>query len=569
MERFINILIIDTNELYQKELKKILNGNGNNILFASKLSSALNILRSKEVGILILNIDSPLASEENILERLTTASLSENLYKFVITTDSAKGATYVNGSVNGAVDYIKIPFQPLLIKSKIDVFRSMYIKDFRIRLLLQNIFPETVLRDLDAFGKFSPKRIDNGVVLFTDFVGFSKKAKTSSPLKLLKKLEHYFTKFDEITERFKVEKIKTIGDSYMALAGVTENAPEPEVRACLAAIEMRDFMINEKELAQALGRDFWEVRIGIHSGPLVAGIIGRKKFSFDVWGDTVNIAARAEQSSIPGKILITERVYELTKEYFNVDFYESIDIKTRGGKENMFILNRIKKSCSLYNDGKTPDIALMNRCDLSVIDFNKMRTHIYNKLKSLLPDDLSYHDLSHTINVEKAALRYARLEGLSDYDRMLLRTAVCYHDAGFLVTYNNNEEFGIKLAENHLPEFGYTDTEIRVISKIIAATKKGVQPRTLLEKIMCDADHDYLGRADYYNVAEKLREELTHRQKNMSELEWLDFQLEFLEFGHRYYTDTARNIREGGKQLRIEELKEKRKELLVAVTPVN
>lgn len=563
MERFINILVVDDNVNNHKELKKILNGNGNNMLFATKISSALEIVRSKEIAILIFNVDSPIYSDETILAQLTKASMSQNLYKIILTSDSEKGSTFINGSANGAIDYFKFPLKELLVQSKVAVVKSMYIKDFRIGRLLQNIFPAAVLNDLDDHGKFSPKRIENGVVLFTDFVGFSKKAKSISPIKLLKKLEHYFIKFDEITEKYKVEKIKTIGDSYMALAGVTENIPEPEIRACLAAIEMRDFMINEKELALAVGRDFWEVRIGIHSGPLVAGIIGTTKFSFDVWGDTVNIAARAEQSSNPGKILVTENIYNKTKDYFNIDFYDCVEIKTRGGREDMFVLNRIKKSFSLYNEGKTPNAVLMNKCDLSVVDFKRMRTMIFNKLKSLLPDELLYHDLSHTINVEKAAIRYAKLEGLSEYDLMLLKTAIYYHDSGFLVTYDSNEEFGIKMAQNSLSEFGYTESEITIISNIIAATARNVQPKTLLEKIMCDADHDYLGRADYYNVAEKLREELTIIGRPKTEAEWIDFQLEFLEFQHVYYTDTARNIRESGKQLRIEELKQKREKLFV------
>ena len=562
MERFINILIIDDNLTNQRGLKEILNGSGNNVLMATSVYQALAILKQKEVGILLINIDSPFFGGIELLHSLKEASTVKNVYKIVLTENSQSGSNLVKGLNEGAIDFIQKPFNPNLVKAKIEVYKALYYKDQRIGQLLENIFPENVLLDLNTYGKFSPKRVENGVVLFTDFVGFSQKSRDISPLKLLKKLEFYFTKFDEITERYKLEKIKTIGDSYMALAGVTENAPQPEIRACLAAIEMRNFMINEREVALAMNKDFWEIRIGIHAGPLVAGIIGTKKFSFDVWGDTVNIASRAEQESEPDKILITQNVHKTIEDYFETTFHGNVEIKKRGGIEKMFFLDVIKDEYCLYNEGKVPNKYILQICDLPTVDFQHMQKDILNKLKSSLPEELIYHDLQHTANVEKAAIRFAKLEGLSDHDLMLLRTAVYYHDAGFLVTYHNNETFGIKLAENNLPQFGYSQTEINIITKIIAATKNGVQPETMLEKIMCDADHDYFGRADYIAVSKKLRTEMENIGESMTDLEWLDFQLNYIEFEHEYYTETARNIREYGKKARIQELKAERNRLL-------
>jgi class 3 adenylate cyclase/ActR/RegA family two-component response regulator/predicted metal-dependent HD superfamily phosphohydrolase len=562
LERFINILIIDDNLTNQRGLKEILNGSGNNVLMATSVYQALAILKQKEVGILLINIDSPFFGGIELLQSLKEASTVKNVYKIVLTENSQSGSNLVKGLNEGAIDFIQKPFNPNLVKAKIEVYKALYYKDQRIGQLLENIFPENVLLDLNTFGKFSPKRVENGVVLFTDFVGFSQKSRDISPLKLLKKLEFYFTKFDEITERYKLEKIKTIGDSYMALAGVTENAPQPEIRACLAAIEMRNFMINEREVALAMNKDFWEIRIGIHAGPLVAGIIGTKKFSFDVWGDTVNIASRAEQESEPDKILITQNVHKTIEDYFETTFHGNVEIKKRGGIEKMFFLDVIKNEYCLYNEGKVPNKYILQICDLPTVDFQHMQKDILNKLKSSLPEELIYHDLQHTANVEKAAIRFAKLEGLSDHDLMLLRTAVYYHDAGFLVTYHNNETFGIKLAENNLPQFGYSQTEINIITKIIAATKNGVQPETMLEKIMCDADHDYFGRADYAAVSNKLRTEMENVGESMTDLEWLDFQLNYIELKHEYYTETARNIRDSGKKGRIQELKIERNRLL-------
>ena len=273
-----------------------------------------------------------------LLHSLREMSSQRAMYKIVLTQFKASGVKLVKGLNEGAVDYITIPFNPNLIKAKIEVFKTLYYKDQRINQLLSNIFPQTVLNDLSLYNKFSPKRVEKGIVLFTDFIDFSLKAKDLKPISLLKKLDYYFTQFDEIASRYKLEKIKTIGDSYMALAGVTEDFPEPAIRTCLAAIEMRDFMLNEQAIAKAMGKDFWEIRIGIHMGPLVAGIIGTKKMSFDVWGDTVNIASRAEQMAEPGNINITEVVKNEVAPYLEVEARGEIDIHKRGGKLKMYFI---------------------------------------------------------------------------------------------------------------------------------------------------------------------------------------------------------------------------------------
>ncbi len=555
MERFINILIIDDDETTQRGLKEILSGSGNNILIARDIYEALPILKRKEIGILLINIDSPFFGGMEYLSSLREVSSIRNVYKIVISESSRSGAKLVKGLNEGAVDYITKPFNPNLVKAKIEVFKSLYFKDQRIGQLLNNIFPENVLEDLNTYGKFSPKRIDKGVVMFTDFVDFSAASKKMRPLSLLRRLEYYFTRFDEIIDRYKLEKIKTIGDAYMALAGVTENHAHPAIRACLAALEIRNFMINEKELAEALGKDFWEIRIGIHMGPLVAGIIGSRKFSFDVWGDTVNIAARAEQSTENDTITITSKLLPEIKTYFDVTSRGRVPIKKRGGSMDMYFLDRLKAEYCLYNEGKVASTELRRICELELIDFEQMRTFILNKLKVFLPDELIYHSLAHTLNVEKAAIRYANLEGVDEGDIHLLRTAVLYHDSGFIMHYDQNEQYAVQLAQTTLEKFGYSAQQVKIVSDIILATVDGNEPRTLLEQIMCDADHDYFGRADYYSVSRKLRQEMENFGREMDDRAWIEFQLNYLEDHHQFYTETARNIRTSGKNARISELK--------------
>ena len=299
MERIINLLIIADDEKTQNGLREILSGSGNNTLVVNTVSESISVLKKKEIGILLIDIDCNSFEGFEIFKTIKEISVIKNIYILVITNNSNSGVNMVKGLNEGAIDYITKPFNPNLILAKVEVYKTLFYKDQRINQLLNNIFPETVLEDLNKNGKFSPKRVENGVVLFTDFVNFSQKSTKIKPLQLLKKLEYYFTQFDEIIGRYKLEKIKTIGDSYMVIGGVTEKNNEPAIRACLAALEIRDFIKNEKSLAMAMKSDYWEIRIGIHMGPLVAGIIGTKKFSFDVWGDSVNIASRAEQNALP------------------------------------------------------------------------------------------------------------------------------------------------------------------------------------------------------------------------------------------------------------------------------
>ena len=551
MERFINILVIDNNPININGLRAMLIGGGNNLIFCEDEDSALPILEKRKIGIILINIERQSVNGFELLQRLKSNPNSEEAYKIVISESTSSGARLVKGLREGAVDYLSSPFNPNLVKAKIEVFKTLYFKDRRINQLLGNIFPQNVLNDLNTTGKFSPKRIEEGVVLFTDFVAFSKIAKHQKPMELLHQLEEYFNKFDEIVERYELEKVKTIGDAYMALAGVNEPNKKPAVRACLAAVEMRDYIINRKQLALATNKDFWEIRIGIHSGPLVAGIIGSKKISFDVWGDTVNIAARAEQNSEANNISITDRIAGHVLPYFELTHRGEIEIKY-GGQVDMFFLEQLKPKFSLFEEGKLANSKLRKTCDLVTMDFDFARRFILNKLKSSLPDELVYHDIKHTLNVERSA---ERIEGVEGEELILLKTAVLFHDAGFIFTYEENEELAIKLIEKELPHFGYSDEQIKEITKIIMSTTREVEPKTLLEKIMCDADHDYLGRADYHVVANRLRIELEAQNRKMTDKEWIDFQLNYLENVHEFYTETAKNIRERGKQLRIQELK--------------
>ena len=226
----------------------------------------------------------------------------------------------------------------------------------------------------------------------------------------------------------------------------------------------------------------------------------------------------------------------------------------------MFFLKKIKLEYSLFSKGITPNTDLRILCDLSNVNFESMRTDILNLLKNQLPKKLTYHNVEHTLEVEKTALYLAEIEGLNEEDIIILQTAILYHDYGFTVENEDNEKHAIKFALDNLPKYGYTQKQVQIIIDIISVTKKdAATPRNVLEKIMLDADHDYLGREDYFFIVKKLRLELENYGGKMTEKNWVLFQINYLENKHRFYTETAKNFRVQTKKENIKKLKQKLK----------
>jgi class 3 adenylate cyclase len=201
--------------------------------------------------------------------------------------------------------------------------------------LLKNILPENIAESLKVNGKTEAKLYENVSILFTDFVGFTKYCETISPQKLISILHQYFQAFDDITEKYGLEKIKTIGDAYMAVSGLPDSSPDHAVNAVKAAIEMRHFVENYNANAGKSEQEHhssptFQVRIGIHSGTVIAGIIGNKKFAFDIWGDAVNIAARIQQIGAPQKVSMSQTTYSLVKDLFPCEYQGKINAKNKG-----------------------------------------------------------------------------------------------------------------------------------------------------------------------------------------------------------------------------------------------
>jgi len=561
-QQIINILIIDDSTDSAENLYTILRSPGNNIFIVNSEKEAYSILTEKKFALILCSAEIKGLDFYEFIDQISSKYLDDNTFIIATAQNGESVFNLVKGMQKGVVDYLLKPYHINLVKAKISVYKRLYFKNRRISNLIENILPKKTINEFKKTGKSTPKKHKSCTVLFTDFVDFSSKAPNLTPKELITKLDHYFSKFDEIIQKYQLEKIKTIGDAYMAVGGVNEHSVNIELRTALAALEIRNFMANEIQTKKALGQDYWDIRIGIHSGDLIAGVIGSYKFSFDVWGDTVNVAARCEQNSKPHHINISETFYNTIQSFFNFTHRGEIEVKNCGIIK-MYFLDSIVDMYSLYHKGNKANIELRQLAGLPSEDFIGLRNFIISKLKAELADDLLYHSIEHTLNVEREVQKYAQLEGLDKVCIMRLRTAALFHDSGFLIAYDNNEEIGVKILNKYAPEFGFDSSELKIISAIILATNNKTEPITLSEKIMCDADHDYLGRKDYHHIAEKLNLELATYKGKLSSREWIKFQIHYLEKRHIFYTTSAYNLRQQGKEKRIDELKKHLKVNLV------
>jgi len=395
-------------------------------------------------------------------------------------------------------------------------------------------------------------KFEMATVLYADVQGIKKIARQNTSFDIMDELDNIFLKFNQIVKKYKIEKIKTIGDAYMCAGGVPKKNITNPVDVVLAALEMKYYMMKLKERYEARKKDFWDFRIGIHTGPVTASFHGRKKLSYDLKGDTVHIATRIASASEYGEINVSIMTYELTKQYFNCDYNGKIPVKYKGDME-ILRLKKIKPAYALNRKiGICPNQIFMNKYLLR--QFTDLQELILDKLERELPTYLYYHNVKHTIDVVNQVELIGYGEGVDDEAILLLKTAALFHDAGHIIAYDNHEFYGAQLAKEYLPQFKYNQEQIDRICDLIMATKIPPEPNDLLEKIMCDADLDYLGRSDFIPVSNTLYNELKEQNKITDINEWNKMQLKFIS-QHQYFTHTALNLREVNKQKQIERIR--------------
>lgn len=207
----------------------------------------------------------------------------------------------------------------------------------RSESLLLNILPAIVADELKQNGVTKARRYEQATVMFVDFKEFSKIAKALTPEQLVNELDVYFKAFDAIISKYKIEKIKTIGDAYMCVGGLPDVKGSSPKDVVMAALEIQALMEQYKMEREKANKPYFEARIGIHTGPLIAGVVGSMKFAYDIWGDTVNIASRLESNGQAHRVNISEATYELVKDHFEFETRGVIPIKNNNDIAMYFV----------------------------------------------------------------------------------------------------------------------------------------------------------------------------------------------------------------------------------------
>jgi putative nucleotidyltransferase with HDIG domain len=428
----------------------------------------------------------------------------------------------------------------------------------KVDKLLKNLFPAEIIKDLKENEKPLPKHYSSASVMFADIKDFTSISDSLRPKLLVQILDKYFSKFDDITEEFELEKIKTIGDCYMCTGGLPSRNKINPVQIVMAALKIQEYMIKTREISIKKGEDYFDLKIGIHTGECVAGVVGKSKPVYDVWGKTVNVAQRMQETCVVGKVNVSGATKELIAPFFETTYRGKIPAKNMG-ELNMYFVERIKPEFSADDAGKVPNEMFWRYVRLHLrtkIRYQEMEKYVLKYLGDNLPDNLYYHGLHHTVAVSEAAEQIALAEEIEGEDLFVIKTAALLHDIGFTQKYKNNEAIGAEIAAEILPDFGFNEGQIEMIQKLILATKVPQKPKTKLEKVLCDADLFYLGKKSFHSIADTLRQEFLERGIVKNQYEWDKLQIKFLS-EHFYHTTYARTKARANKLMRLDEIKER------------
>ena len=396
--------------------------------------------------------------------------------------------------------------------------------------------------------KSLPSKFNMVTVLYAQIHGFSEILPEMDAEVLIDQLDHLYYHFDEIVKKYPIEKIRTIGDTYMCAGGIPEKNITNPIEVVLAANEILNLVKSYSNDHGAV----WEICIAVHTGSVNAAVNGKNKHFYDIKGDTVNIASRMESTGVNGELLISAMTNELIKEFFDCTYYGKLPVKYKGNLD-IYAVQGIKPELSIKGQGIIPNQQFKTK--FALIQFHDLQEHVLDLLEQKLPEGLFYHNLKHTVDVVTEVELIGWAEGISDEEILLLKTAALFHDSGHTLEYDNHEFHGAQIAQKILPKYNYSPEQIEKICEIILSTKIPPKPKNLLEEIICDADLDYLGRTDFIPVSNTLFEELKIRNVIGCINDWNKAQLKFIS-NHQYFTKTARKLREVNKQIQIERIRQ-------------
>ncbi len=333
------VLAVDDNRVNRIALSRLLGRLGLSVTLAENGQQALNHLKDRPFDLLLLDIVMPEMDGYEVLRRLKQDRQLRDIPVIVISAlDDMQSV--VKCIEMGAEDYLPKPFDPVLLRARIDAslekkrlrdqeqeyLRQLQIEREKAEKLLLNILPRPVAERLKAGQTVIADHFSDVTVLFADIVNFTRLSTNMSPTKLVVMLNEVFSAFDACTLRFGLEKIKTVGDEYMVVGGLPIARSDHAEAIAQMALCMQD---RYKQVRLENGEPL-QFRIGINSGPVVAGVIGSSKFQYDLWGDTVNVASRMASQGLVDQIQVTEATYKLLKHRFRFEKRGIISVKGRG-----------------------------------------------------------------------------------------------------------------------------------------------------------------------------------------------------------------------------------------------
>jgi len=266
----------------------------------------------------------------------------------------------------------------------------------KIRALYDKINSGKLNENNDPERKEKSLKFNMATVLFSEIHTSSLLSEDIDSALLMDELDEILFEFDRIAARYKIEKIKTIGDTFMCAGGIPVRNITNPVDVVMAALEMRAFLGDYEFKKRADGDRLWEFRIGIHTGPVTAVVTGKKKITYDIKGDTVNTASRIETISENGMVLMSVMTYELVKEFFDSDYFGKLPVKYKGDLQ-IFDVKGLKPGFSVNGKGILPNNAF--RIKFGLIQFTDIQEIILDKLERELPEHLFYHNVKHTVDV--------------------------------------------------------------------------------------------------------------------------------------------------------------------------
>lgn len=402
--------------------------------------------------------------------------------------------------------------------------------------LLSNVLPKNTANEILAKGKATKIKYNFVTVLFSDIQGFTKIAEEMNPEVLIDELDKFFFHFDSVVEKYGIEKIKTIGDAYMCAGGIPEKNRTNPVEVILAALEMQKYMLNLKSISEIEGMKFWDIRIGIHTGTVVAGVVGQKKLSYDIWGDTVNTASRMESSGDAGKINISGTTYEFVKDFFVCEHRGKMPVKYKG-EIDMYFVNGIVDS--LKDENNNPNFRFILKMQL--IKLQDIEEYIFRKFDEEAPPNLYFHNAVYVKSLGNQVDLLSNAENLNEEDYINLRLASIFMATGYISDYDKPIEGSCQIVEEVLPKFGFDKKNVDATKKIIVNSFSEKQ-ESLSDNILHDAKYDYLGRIDFIKLTEKLHKEETEYGMAKDYKTWIQNQEKLLN-EQDFLTSTAKLLR--------------------------